>query len=49
METTTAASAWRAISPVSMVTECGPYWKVLRVAVTLETSFLKPKANGPRY
>src|SRR5690606_26168865 len=29
MLTSTAPVAWRAISPVSMVTVCGPHWKVL--------------------
>src|SRR5262245_17093398 len=29
MLTTTAPEDWRAISPVSSVTRCGPHWKVL--------------------
>ena len=35
METTTEPSAWRAISPVSMVTVCGPNGKDFLEALTL--------------
>src|SRR5579863_7170014 len=34
MVTMTAPPAWRAISPVSSVTVCSPYWKLLRNTVT---------------
>ena len=38
METRTAPSAWRAISPVSIVTECSPYGNVLLTTLNGQSS-----------
>ena len=45
MDTLTAPSAWRAISPVSMVTVWGPYGNDLLTALKLQSSNLE---NGGR-
>src|SRR6185312_8433105 len=48
METRTAPSAWRASSPVSMVTVCGPYGNDLLTTLTAQTSKVNREGEKQR-
>src|SRR5687768_13106951 len=44
----TAPPAWRAISPVSRVTWCLPYWKVLVIFATFDSLVMRYRLNRMR-